>query len=461
MKKVKDSFRASLPYYKRMLTIAVPIMIQSGITNFVSMIDNVMVGRVGTLQMTGVSIVNQIIMVFNLCIFGAMSGAGIFTAQYYGKKDNDGIRNTVQYKIITALIISAFGIGAFVSMGDFLINAYLQGEGSPEDISLVSEYAKSYLQIMLLGIVPFALSNAYSSSLRETSDRIVPMIATISAVFTNFILNYCLIFGNFGFPRLGIKGAAIATVISRFVELFILMLWSHTHTKKYPFIKKLYLKTTMTREEIRKITLITLPLIINETLWAGGMAFLNQCYSIRGLDVVAAINIVSTLSNVFNVVFISSGSAIGIIMSQLLGAKKVKEAKENSMRLIWFSVFLAFIIGVVMALFSPFFPKIYNTTDSVRTLATELLFILSIFMMVHAFTNGSYFTLRSGGKTVMTFIFDSGFVWLCSVPAAFILSRFTGISIIYLYITIQALDLLKCILGYIFVKKGVWLNTVV
>lgn len=458
---MKDSFRSALPYYKRMLTIAVPIMIQSGITNFVSMIDNVMVGRVGTLQMTGVSIVNQIIMVFNLCIFGAMSGAGIFTAQYYGKKDNDGIRNTVQYKIITALIISAFGIGAFVSMGDFLINAYLQGEGSPEDISLVSEYARGYLQIMLLGIVPFALSNAYSSSLRETSDRIIPMIATISAVFTNFILNYCLIFGNFGFPRLGITGAAIATVISRFVELFILMLWSHTHTKKYPFIKKLYLKTTMTREEIRKITLITLPLIINETLWAGGMAFLNQCYSIRGLDVVAAINIVSTLSNVFNVVFISSGSAIGIIMSQLLGAKKVKEAKENSMRLIWFSVLLALIIGIIMALFSPFFPKIYNTTDSVRTLATELLFILSIFMMVHAFTNGSYFTLRSGGKTVMTFIFDSGFVWLCSVPVAFILSRFTGVSIIYLYITVQALDLLKCVLGYIFVKKGVWLNTVV
>ncbi len=458
---MKDSFRAAVPYYKRMLTIAVPIMIQTGITNFVSMIDNVMVGRVGTLQMTGVSIVNQIIMVFNLCIFGAMSGAGIFTAQYYGKKDNDGIRNTVQYKIISALIISAFGIGAFVSMGDFLINAYLQGEGSPEDIALVSDYAKGYLQIMLLGIVPFALSNAYSSSLRETSDRIIPMIATISAVFTNFILNYCLIFGNFGFPRLGIKGAAIATVIARFVELLILMLWSHTHTKKYPFIKKLYTKTTMTREEIRKITLITMPLIINETLWAGGMAFLNQCYSIRGLDVVAAINIVSTLSNVFNVVFLSSGSAIGIIMSQLLGAKKVKEAKENSMRLIWFSVFLAFIIGIIMALFSPFFPKIYNTTDSVRTLATELLFILSIFMMVHAFTNGSYFTLRSGGKTVMTFIFDSGFVWLCSVPVAFVLSRFTGVSIIYLYITIQALDLFKCVLGYIFVKKGVWLNTVV
>ena len=458
---MKESFRVSVPYYKRMITIAVPIMVQMGITNFVSMIDNIMIGRVGTLQMTGVSIVNQLIMVFNLCIFGAMSGAGIFTAQYFGKKDNDGIRNTVQYKLISALIISAFGIGAFVSMGDFLINAYLQGEGSAEDIAAVTEYARDYLKLMLYGILPFALSNVYSSSLRETSDRIVPMIATVSAVFTNLFLNYCLIFGNFGFTAMGIKGAAIATVIARFLELFILMFWSHTHTKKYPFIKRLYLKTTMTREEMKKITIITLPLLVNEALWSGGMAFLNQCYSVRGLDVVAAINIVSTLSNVFNVVFISSGSAIGIIMSQLLGAKKVKEAKENSMKLIWFSVLLALVMGIFMALFSPFFPKIYNTTDSVRTLATELLFILSFFMVVHAFTNGSYFTLRSGGKTVMTFIFDSGFVWLCSVPVAFILSRFTGISIIYLYITIQALDLFKCVLGYTFVKKGVWLNTVV
>ena len=455
------SLKDKNPYYKRMLTIAVPIMVQMGITNFVSMIDNIMIGRVGTLQMTGVSIVNQLIMVFNLCIFGAMSGAGIFTAQYFGKKDNDGIRNTVQYKLISALIISAFGIGAFVSMGDFLINAYLQGEGSAEDIAAVTEYARDYLKLMLYGILPFAISNVYSSSLRETSDRIVPMIATVSAVFTNLFLNYCLIFGNFGFTAMGIKGAAIATVIARFLELFILMFWSHTHTKKYPFIKRLYLKTTMTREEMKKITIITLPLLVNEALWSGGMAFLNQCYSVRGLDVVAAINIVSTLSNVFNVVFISSGSAIGIIMSQLLGAKKVKEAKENSMKLIWFSVLLALVMGIFMAAFSPFFPRIYNTTDSVRTLATELLFILSFFMVVHAFTNGSYFTLRSGGKTVMTFIFDSGFVWLCSVPVAFILSRFTGISIIYLYITIQALDLFKCVLGYIFVKKGVWLNSVV
>ena len=278
---MKDYIKSGMPYYKRMLTIAVPIMVQSGITNFVSMIDNIMVGRVGTLQMTGVSIVNQIMMVFNLCIFGAMSGAGIFTSQFFGKKDSDGVRSTIQYKIIAALLLSAFGIGAFVTLGDTLVSFYLQGEGLQQDILQVASYSREYLKIMLLGILPFALSNVYSSSLRETNDRIVPMVATVAAVFTNLVLNYCLIFGNFGFPVLGINGAAIATVIARFVELFILMLWSHTHTKKYPFIKKLFRKFTMTRQDMGKITLITLPLLINEALWASGMAFLNQCYSIR------------------------------------------------------------------------------------------------------------------------------------------------------------------------------------
>ena len=104
--KIKENFKETLPYFKRMILIAVPIMIQNGITNFVSMLDNIMVGRVGTLQMTGVSIVNQLIFIYGLCIFGAMSGAGIFTAQFYGKKDKDGVRSTLQYKIVTSLILA-------------------------------------------------------------------------------------------------------------------------------------------------------------------------------------------------------------------------------------------------------------------------------------------------------------------------------------------------------------------
>ena len=223
--------KSGLPYFRRMLTVAVPIMIQSGVTNFVSMLDNIMVGQVGTLQMSGVSIVNQLMIVFNLCIFGAMSGAGIFTAQFYGKKDSAGVKNTMQYKLIFAFLLTAVGIAAFVTKGDDLIGAYLQGEAAEGERELVASYAAEYLEIMLIGLLPFALSQAYASTLRETSDRVVPMISTVAAVLINFALNYILIFGHLGAPELGINGAAIATVISRFAELGILVVWAHTHKR--------------------------------------------------------------------------------------------------------------------------------------------------------------------------------------------------------------------------------------
>lgn len=453
--------KSGLPYFRRMLIVAVPIMIQSGVTNFVSMLDNIMVGQVGTLEMSGVSIVNQLMVVFNLCIFGAMSGAGIFTAQFYGKKDSDGVKNTMQYKILFALLLTAVGIAAFVTMGDRLIGAYLQGEAAEGERELVAGYAAEYLEIMLIGLCPFALSQAYAGTLRETSDRIIPMISTVTAVFVNLILNYILIFGHFGAPELGINGAAIATVISRFAELGILVIWAHTHKKKYPFIRRLFTSSTLTGDLLKKITLISLPLLINEALWSAGMAMLNQCYSVRGLDVVAAVNIVSTVSNVFNVAFISFGSAIGIILSQMLGAGEKKKAKEASTRLLFFAVFTVIFIAVIMVIFAPYFPGIYKTSDEIRTLASTLIIVVALFMPVQSFTNACYFTLRSGGKTVITFIFDSGFVWTVSVPLAYILSRFTGVPIVPMYAIILSADIIKCILGYAFMKKGVWLNTVV
>lgn len=458
---LKHTVKDTLPYFKRMILIAVPIMIQNGITNFVSMLDNIMVGRVGTLQMTGVSIVNQLVFIFGLCIFGAMSGAGIFTAQFYGKKDKDGVRSTLQYKIVTSLILALAGAVIFSLLGETLISAYLKGEGTPEDIAAVMAYAKGYLKISIIGTVPFALSQAYASTMRETNDRLIPMIATISAVFVNLVFNYLLIFGKFGFPELGVNGAAIATTLSRFVELGILLIWSHTHKEKYDFIPGLFTKFTITKSQIWKITLVTIPLLLNETLWAAGIAVLNQCYSVRGLSVVAALNIVSTLTNVFNVAFIAFGHATGIILSQMLGAGEKKQAKFAAPKLFIFSMATVVPISALMSAFAPIFPQIYNTEDSVRSLATSLILTAAIFMPFAAGTNAGYFTLRSGGKTLLTFIFDCGFVWIVNIPLAFILSRYTDLYIVYLYACVLATDTVKCLLSYILVKKGVWLNTVV
>ena len=200
-------------FYRRALMVAIPIIIQNGITNFVSLLDNVMVGQVGTVPMSGVAIVNNLIFVFNMCIFGATSGAGIFTAQFHGSQDHEGVRSTFRYKILISLLLSALGCTLFHFWGKDLAMLYLKGEKDPALVDATLAHGLSYLRIMLLGLLPFALSYSYSSTLRETGKGTVPMVASITAVLVNLGLNYVLIFGHFGAPALGIRGAAIATVV--------------------------------------------------------------------------------------------------------------------------------------------------------------------------------------------------------------------------------------------------------
>lgn len=446
-------------FYRRVLAVALPIIIQNGITNFVSLLDNIMVGQVGTVQMSGVAIVNQLLFVFNLCIFGAVSGAGIFTAQYYGSANHEGIRHTFRFKVLVGLILTALGVGVFLQAGRPLIELYLQGDGSPEDAAQTLAYGWDYLLLMLWGLPAFALSTAYSSTLRESNQTLVPMIAGICAVLVNLFLNYVLIFGHFGLPVMGIRGAALATVVSRYVELAIVAAWTHLNSRKNPFIAGAYRSFHIPSHLLGQIMRKGFPLLINEALWSIGMAVLNQSFSTRGLDVVAAQNISSTIYNLSSVVFLSMGNAVGIIMGQMLGAnKKEPEIRDTNRKLMVTSVLSCLVFGGLMAAVSGLFPRIYNTTDEVRSLATMLICISAIMMPFNAYTNACYFTLRSGGQTMVTFLFDSCYVWTVCVPLAFVLSRFTALPIIPLYAICQSLDIIKSTIGAIMVHKGSWIQ---
>ena len=446
-------------FYKRCLAVAVPIIIQNAITNFVALLDNIMVGQVGTLQMSGVAIVNQLMFVFNLCIFGAVSGAGIFTAQFHGKQDVQGVRYTFRFKVLVALLLTAAGVALFLFAGTPLIRLYLEGDMTVQEAEDTLRYGLSYLSIMLWGLPAFAFSSVYSGTLRETGHASVPMVAGIIAVLTNLVLNYVLIFGHFGAPAMGIQGAALATVISRYVELGIVAVWTHAHTEHCPFIVGTYRSVYIPGNLLGQIVLKGMPLLINEFLWSSGMAFMNQCYSVRGLDVVAALNICSTLSNMTSVVFLSLGSVVGIIIGQMLGAGcTAQEVQDTDRKLIALSVFSCFVFGGLAAAASGIFPLIYKTTDTVRGIATSLILVNAAFMPVNAYNNACYFTLRSGGKTMITFLFDSGFVWTICAPLAYLLSRFTALPIVPLYALCLSADLIKGIIGTWMVKKGSWIQ---
>ena len=446
-------------FYRRVLGVAVPIIIQNGITNFVSLLDNIMVGQVGTIPMSGVSIVNQLLFVFNLCVFGASSGAGIFTAQFRGSNDQEGIRHTFRFKFLICITITLIGIAIFLAGGSGLIGSYLTGDGDAAMAEGALQYGLKYLHVMIWGFLPFALANTYSSTLRETGETFVPMVGGIIAVLVNLVLNYVLIFGHFGAPAMGVEGAALATVISRYVELFIIASWTHLHKTRNPYIIGAYRSFFIPGKLLKGIVIKGLPLLINEFLWASGMAILNQCYSTCGLDVVPAMNISSTLFNLASVVFLSMGNAVGIIMGQMLGAGNTEsEVRDSNRKLIFVSVLAGVVFGSLMVSVSGLFPHIYNTTEEVRRLATQLICVCAIMMPFNSYTNATYFTLRSGGQTMVTFLFDSCFVWACCVPLAYCLSRFAGLSILPLYIICQGTDLVKCAIGAFMLKQGKWIQ---
>lgn len=449
-------------FYRMVLAVAVPIMIQNGITQFVALLDNIMVGGIGQTQMGGVGVANQLIFVFNLAIFGAVSGAGIFGAQFYGNGDHDGVRNAFRFKLLICAALTVIGAGIFLLFGENLISLYLKGEGTPQERADTLHYAKEYLTIMLIGFLPFILSQCYSGTLRETGQTIVPMVAGIISVLVNLCFNALLIFGYLGFPRLGSAGAAIATVIARFVEAGIVMLWTHRHSERCRFIVGAYRSMRIPRRLAGSITRKTIPLMVNETLWAGGMAMLGMCYSLCGLIVVPANTIASTVGNVFNVAFLAMGNAVGIIVGQLLGANKLEEAVDTDRKLIVFSVAICFVIGGVMALLSPYIPNIYTAQpEDVRALASKFILIIALTMPINSLANATYFTMRSGGKTFITFLFDSVYVWCVTVPLAFVLQRVAGLSILPLYLVCQLADLGKCVVGLILIKKGVWIHNIV
>ena len=448
-------------FYKYVMALTLPIMIQNGITHLVNMLDNIMVGSIGPVEMNGVTIANQLIFVFNLCIFGAVGGAGIFGAQYAGNKDNVGITHTMRFKVLFCTLLAVVGMVVFYIWKEPLSLLYLQGEGDPAEAAASLDYSMRYIDIMLIGLIPFTLAQCYGSTLRETGQTAPPMVAGLIAVFVNLIGNYVLIFGHFGAPKLGVIGAAIATVISRFVELGILVVWTHVRSDLNPFAPMLYRSLRIPLRLVGQIFLRGLPLMVNEAAWSLGFVTLNQQYSLRGQHVLGANNISSTFWNVFAVSFMAVGIAVGIVLGQKLGAGDKEGAREDSRKLIGLSVALGVLVGLIYSVCAFFIPYMYNTTDQIRHLATYLMLVCACSMPMDAYAHATYFTLRSGGQAFITFLFDSCFMWVANVPFVFVLINYTSLPIITVFILSQLLNLLKCALGGWLVHKGIWIKTIV
>ncbi len=454
---LKKRYFGSKSFYLMVLAVALPIMIQNGMTNVVGLLDNLMVGRLGTDEMSGVSIIGNLMFVYIMICFGSVSGPGIFGAQFYGKNDHHGVAECFRAKIYIVFIMMTLFAGIMLTVGDSIITLYLHDSGDGiGSIPATFLAAKTYMLIMLIGLPPLAVSTAYASTLRECGETLVPMKAGIIAVFIDLIFNWLLIFGNLGFPKLGVAGAAIATVMSRYVECIINVAWTHTHTSRVPFACYIFEKPTIRGSLLKNISIKGLPLMLNEILWVLAMVTVTQCYSCRGLSVVAALNINSTVANVFNIVFVALGSSVAIIVGQKLGAGLIDEAKSSARKLIVFSFLSCIITSIVMASVSGIFPLLFKTEPVVRSTATVLILINAAVMPLQAISHASYFAIRSGGRTFITFLFDSVFSWAIVVPTAYLLANYTSLPISMIFAIVLYTEIVKVTLAIIFLKKLNW-----
>ncbi len=445
-------------FYKNLLLISIPIILSQLISQFVNMLDSLMVGQLSTEEFTGVSIANQFLFIFNLGIFGAISGPSIFATQYHGAKDLDGVKETIRYKWLISTIILIIGLLIFILFDDLLFKMFINSEEYSElDPLKVLEHGKAYLFIMLFGLPFFALNEIYGSNLREAKQTLIPMIANIAAVVINLILNYGLILGNLGLPKLGVEGAAIATVVSRIIAFLIVFIYSCI-IKRFHFSNCIFKRLFPKKSSFKQILSKTYLLLLNEILWSLGMTLINYSFSLKGLEVVAAINIVSIFTNLFGLFGISVGNGIAILIGQQLGASKFVEAKEDSVKYLAFSVFISFIVAILMFLLRNTVPNLYEMETNVIELSINLIAISAVIVPIRVYSITCYFIIRSGGKVFITFLLDSVFTVVIRFGITFLIAKFTNLNIYGVYLISELLEIIKIIVGTILVKKGIWIQ---
>lgn len=442
-------FIGTKSFYQKVISLSIPVMIQSGISSFVSLLDNLMIGQLNQNAIAAVAVSNQILFILMIALFGGLAGPGIFLAQYFGAKDKEGVQQSFRIKMIFALVISGVALTIFTIFGRQIITLFLQ---DPYTI----QQTTTYFYINLIGYIPFTISVIYSSSMRESAESKIPMITGLTAVFVNFVLNLLLIFGLFFFPRLEVAGAAIATVVARFIEAFLLVYIAHRN--KFMFADKVFQSLKIKAELLKNVLVKGLPLVSSEILWSGGMTALFLAYSSFGEEVIAAMNINNTISNLFFVTFGAMASAIAVFVGGELGANRIDEAKDNAYKMIAFGTSIGVVAGLLLIGLSGIIPNFYQVSDQVKQLATFLAIITGFVFWIYSYNASCFFVLRAGGATKATFFFDAIFTWVVQVSFVAGLIYLTDLSVYYIFPLSMITDILKAMLGTFFIKSEIWVR---
>jgi len=438
-------------FFKELNNIAIPIALQNLLTSSLSFVDTLMIGQLGVNEIAGVGLGNQIYFLISVMFFGVCSGSAIFISQFWGDNNLDGIQKAMGISLAFSLIASTIFAIFSIFTPHFLLFFFTH------DVKVVS-FGTDYLKIVGISYIFVAISLVTSTIMRSTGNAKTPLRVSLFSLSFNAIFDYFLIFGIWFFPKMGVKGAALSTTVARFFEMCLLLYSAKANNSPaHIIINKaiLGLKKSFTVPFFK----ISLPVILNECLWSLGMTFYKIVYAHMGIDVLASMNISDSIQNLFFVFLMGIGNAVAIIIGITIGKKKYELAQEYAILSIKTAIMAGVVFGALMAIFSPFIPRIFNVSSDIRRMTTYSLLVISLLTPIKS-SNMSMIVgiLRSGGDTRFALFSEMSGVWLIGVPATYITGLILGFPIYYVVLAGGLEEVFKFFVALPRIRKKKWIN---
>ena len=447
------SFIKDRPFMREMLTIAVPISLQQLINASLNLIDVLMVGQLGETSIAGIGLSNQLFFVFILLLFGLTSGMSIFTAQFWGKREIEPIRKVLGMSILTASLIAViFTVAATVFTRSVL--------GLFTNDTNVIEIGSQYLGIVGFSYIAVALTTAYIAALRSIQLVKITVIASVAALIFKTTLGYSLIFGHFGLPALGVRGAAIGTASGWTLELILLLIF--IYTQKTPLAANPLSFFTFEFSFFQRVLRTTLPAVANELFWSVGIATYNGIYAHIGTEAIAAINVNATIEELGFVVFMGLGNACAVMVGNRIGAGKKDEAHEIVRRLILLSVISAWLVGLAVFIVRDVVIGWYNLSPAGIHNVRMLMLVMVCVLWIRMFNFITFIgALRAGGDTLFALVMEICSIWLIGVPAAYIGAFILDLPVYIVYLMVGLEELAKAFVSFWRYRSRKWIHDVV
>ncbi len=448
----KGLFHEGKPFYRKLFRLAGPIASQNLLVSSLAMVDTLMIGQLGAVPIAAVGLGGMFFFLTTLFYYGVSSGAAIFISQYWGKKDIPGIRRTIGM----ALLFSECG-GLVFAVLAVVFPEVIMRIFTPDPA--VIEIGIVYLRITGFGFLFSGVTLTYSLVLRSIDEARLPLIASVTVFFVNTILNYILIFGHLGFPVMGVKGAAIATTVSRFLEMSIIL--AIIYKRRNAAAGKLKELFDFNMTQIKKFLKTTVPVISNELGWAVGAALFKMIYARMGTDIIAAVNITETIGNLFFSFFVGSSNACAIMIGNKIGEKDRDTAQKYAIEFTILSLLLGAVLGIFLASLAPFVPRAFKVAPDIKQMVMIILFIKAFFFPAESL-NLHYIigVFRGGGDTTFAFLLDLVITWVIGIPLAFAAGLIFHQSIYVLIVLVGLEEVVKTIIGAVRMLSRKWINNV-